>query len=85
MHVMLIPYRRTGGLFALLTLATVTIAAMVTVAVAATLAVAIGAALRERRSAVHTPPFPQICRVCPARFPERRIGGRERSATETVV
>jgi hypothetical protein len=41
---MLITYRRTGGLFALLTLATVALAATVTIAVAATLSVALVAA-----------------------------------------
>jgi hypothetical protein len=41
---MLITYRRTGGLFALLTLATVALATVLTIAMAATLAVAIGAA-----------------------------------------
>ena len=43
-HVLLITYRRTAGLFALLTLVTVTLAATVTIAVGATLAVAIAAA-----------------------------------------
>jgi hypothetical protein len=44
-------YRRTGGLFALLALATVTLAAtLLTIAVAATLAVAIGAAVWVRRA-----------------------------------
>jgi hypothetical protein len=41
---MLITYRRTGGLFALLTLATVALAMALTIAVAATLAVAIATA-----------------------------------------
>jgi hypothetical protein len=41
---MLITYRRTGGVFALLTLITVALAAVVTIAVAAILGVAIAAA-----------------------------------------
>jgi MFS superfamily sulfate permease-like transporter len=48
---MLITYRRTGGLFALLTLATVALAATVlSIAVAVTLAMAIAAAALVKRA-----------------------------------
>jgi hypothetical protein len=51
-HFMLITYRRTGGVFALLTVATVVLAATVTIAVTVAVAIAIAAAALVVRTVV---------------------------------